>query len=400
MLRFTILCFILSLSLVSPLLAQQQVIFVQLNTKLLDNSDQFHPLDGRLEGEREYLTLAEGNPLYQPEALDDGDVELIEDDCFVPSHKLIYRKHTYVLSLDCNSARKFVNASEFIPGQQEVDNDFVFSRELAGLLLNRENELENLEPSPLEQTDNIDADEVLSEMADLADEDDDDLIENSPSSDAHEQIEDLEDGIEEEVDNRETYLELLKTYLAEEHLRTWEEDRDWLEKRVEESESLAEKRDELALEDEDLTKGIEETAPIPLVHSELGRVDNVEHEQEVIDYLHTFIDAMTPLDVPVILSQMDYVVEEATYLSEEDAHLEAVYASGYQKTQEMFEAEPELLEEIEEDQESVDEIEEDLDMEVIAIESTELQLEAEVEADEDAEMMQLLGMVDFELSTF
>ncbi|MFW5658418.1 MAG: hypothetical protein ACOCZ8_00405 [Bacteroidota bacterium] len=400
MLRITFLSFIFSLPLVSPLLAQQQVIFVQLNTKLLDSSDQFHPLDGRLEGVREYLTLSETDPLYQPDALDDGDVELIEDDCFVPSHKLIYRDFTYVLSLDCNSARKFVNASEFIPGQQEVENDFVFSRELAGLLLNRENELENLEPSPLEQTDNIDADEVLSEMADLADEDDDEISESSPDNDAQDQIQDLEDGIEEEVDNRDTYLELLKTYLAEEHLRTWEEDRDWLEKRLEESETLADERDELALEDEDLTKDIEETAPIPLVHSELGRVDNTEHEQEVIDYLHTFIDAMTPLDVPVILSQMDYVVEEATYLSEEDAHLEAVYASGYQKTQEMFEAEPELLEEIEEDQQSADEIEEDLDMEVIAIESTELQIEAEVEADEDAEMMQLIGMMDFELSSF
>ena len=139
---------------------------------------------------------------------------------------------------------------------------------------------------------------------------------------------------------------------------------------------------------------------MPLVHSELGQIDNSEHEEKVIDYLHTFIDAMTPLDVPVILSQMDYVVEEATYLIEENTQLEEVYALGFEKTEQMLEAEPELLEEIEEEQQSVEVIEDELDLEVIAIESTELQLEAEVEADEDDEMMQLIGMMDFELSSF
>ena len=240
MLRITLLTLVLSLPLVSPLLAQQQVIFVQLNTKLLDNSDQLHPLDSRLEGEREYYSLEKSDPLYRPEALDEGDVELIEDDCFVPSHKLIYRDVTYVLSLDCNSARKYANTSEFIPGQIELENDFVFSRELAGMLLNRENELENLEPSPLEQTNNIDAEEVLSEMAELADEDDSELVEPAPETDTQEQIESLEDGIEQEVESRDTYMELLRSYLAEEHHRTWEEDRAWLEERVEKSQSLTE----------------------------------------------------------------------------------------------------------------------------------------------------------------
>ncbi|WNJ20939.1 hypothetical protein [Pontibacter sp. G13] len=48
-------------------------------------------------------------------------------ECFIPDLKVIYRDHTYVVSLYCSRVMKYVNASPYTPSEKRVSSDFIMT---------------------------------------------------------------------------------------------------------------------------------------------------------------------------------------------------------------------------------------------------------------------------------
>jgi hypothetical protein len=68
-----------------------------------------------------------------------SDLTLLEDtlmgpDCFVPEYKLIYRDHTYVISLYCGKIVSYANSAPFTPSNKLLANPLPFTESLYAYL--------------------------------------------------------------------------------------------------------------------------------------------------------------------------------------------------------------------------------------------------------------------------
>ena len=93
-------------------------------------SDVAHCYTERFDKQRVALDLAVDDPMNDLADFAFGEDEMEGPDCFIPELKLIYRNHTYVVSLYCTKVIKYQNASPFTPSNRRVRSDFVMTESI------------------------------------------------------------------------------------------------------------------------------------------------------------------------------------------------------------------------------------------------------------------------------
>ncbi|MDX2250571.1 MAG: hypothetical protein SF052_27565 [Bacteroidia bacterium] len=59
---------------------------------------------------------------------------LVGPECFIPELKLLFRDHTYVISLHCSKVIKFANTAPHVPSSQRLKNDLIVTQSMIDYL--------------------------------------------------------------------------------------------------------------------------------------------------------------------------------------------------------------------------------------------------------------------------
>ncbi len=93
-------------------------------------SDVAHCYTERYDKHRVALQIDDMDPLADLSDHGFAEDEMQGPDCFLPELKLIYREHTYIVSLYCTKVIKYQNASPFTPSNRRVRSDVVMTESI------------------------------------------------------------------------------------------------------------------------------------------------------------------------------------------------------------------------------------------------------------------------------
>lgn len=108
--------------------AQERVYLVWLEVQR--PSDVAHCYTERYDKQRVALTVDYSDPLMDLADYGFAEDELEGPDCFLPELKLIFRHHTYIVSLYCTKVIKYQNASPYTPSNRRVRSDIVMTESI------------------------------------------------------------------------------------------------------------------------------------------------------------------------------------------------------------------------------------------------------------------------------
>lgn len=108
--------------------AQERVYLVWLEVQR--PSDVAHCYTERYDRQRVALTVDYSDPLMDLADYGFAEDEMEGPDCFLPELKLIYRQHTYIVSLYCTKVIKYQNASPYTPSNRRVRSDIMMTESI------------------------------------------------------------------------------------------------------------------------------------------------------------------------------------------------------------------------------------------------------------------------------
>lgn len=127
-----LLCLVFSSHLGKAQSSEERVYLVWLEVQR--PSDVAHCYTERYDKQRVALTVDVTDPLLDLADYGFAEDEMEGPDCFLPELKLIYRNHTYIVSLYCTKVIKYQNASPFTPSNRRVRSDIVMTESIYDFL--------------------------------------------------------------------------------------------------------------------------------------------------------------------------------------------------------------------------------------------------------------------------